>query len=83
MPDYAKGGEPTVHRLKFGEHELIVHRNINHRPEQWVCTCFRLGVENRPVGDPGADVQDAKRLAIKLVKRRLIDAAAALRVACK
>lgn len=50
-------------RLQFGRYELVVHRHIDHEPDQWLCSCYALGVDRKPIGGRGIPLDNAKELA--------------------
>ena len=50
-------------RAKIGRSEIVVHRCHYLDPEQWVYSCYSLGVKDRMVGVPGIEIWLACRLA--------------------
>jgi hypothetical protein len=75
---HKSGTPPTTYRLLFGAHVLVVHRWRDAAPDQWLCSCYTLGVENVAVGEAGCDVWTAQDTAVRLILSRLNEATSLL-----
>lgn len=75
----SRGGIHAVSRLAFsGNSEIVVHRHRDYEPDQWLYSCYHLGVERRQIGARGIDLDEAERLAVADLENALEEELAAI-----
>jgi hypothetical protein len=71
-----RGGDGGIHNLQIPSMNLTVHRHIDYEPDQWIFSCYQLGIQHHEL--KAKELAAAKSEAVAFAKGRLADYVKAL-----
>jgi DMSO/TMAO reductase YedYZ heme-binding membrane subunit len=57
-------GDRNVFEANLCGRRLIIHRWRDEHPDQWVYSCYALGIEHVAIGERGATIEEVQPLVI-------------------